>query len=145
MIKNLKNKKKGFTLIELIIVIAIIAILAAVALPKFGDVRKKANISADIANAKTIQGAVTTLIADDKVATTANFTLDSTAETGEANITAETETKSFLQGALPTAKLKEAKGNPFIVDITDGVVTISVMVDKTKTEVYPNGKDDYIN
>lgn len=60
---KLKNKKKGFTLIELIIVIAIIAILAAVALPKFGAVKKNANIKADIANAKTIHNTVMTLIA----------------------------------------------------------------------------------
>ena len=34
MFKKFKNKKRGFTLIELIIVIAIIAILAAIAIPK---------------------------------------------------------------------------------------------------------------
>lgn len=32
---KLRNKKKGFTLIELIIVIAITAILAAISIPKF--------------------------------------------------------------------------------------------------------------
>ena len=44
-----KKKKKGFTLIELIIVIAIIAILAAMAIPKFGAIRENANVKADIA------------------------------------------------------------------------------------------------
>lgn len=65
MVKNFKNKKKkGFTLIELIIVIAIIAILAALAIPKFGDIRKDAAFKSDIANAKTIANAATTLLAD---------------------------------------------------------------------------------
>ena len=61
------NKKKGFTLIELIIVIAIIAILAAIAIPKFGEVRKNANIKSDIANAKTIANATTALLAEGEI------------------------------------------------------------------------------
>ena len=69
MIKNLKNKKKkkAFTLIELIIVIAIIAILAAIAIPKFGDVKTKANLKADLANGKTIANAAATLITEESV------------------------------------------------------------------------------
>ena len=55
-----KKKKKGFTLIELIIVIAIIAILAAMAIPKFGAVRENANVKADIATAKNIATTVAT-------------------------------------------------------------------------------------
>ena len=42
----MKNtKKKGFTIVELVIVIAVIAILAAVAIPTFSNVIKKANES----------------------------------------------------------------------------------------------------
>lgn len=60
MFNNLKKKKKkkGFTIIELIIVMSIIAILAAIAIPKFGDIRNKANISADIATAKNIYSVI---------------------------------------------------------------------------------------
>ncbi|HBJ1651766.1 prepilin-type N-terminal cleavage/methylation domain-containing protein [Clostridium botulinum] len=57
-----KKKKKGFTLVELIIVIAIIAILAAMAIPKFGQVRQDAKVSNDIGTAKNIQTATAMLI-----------------------------------------------------------------------------------
>lgn len=43
----MKKKKKGFTLVELVIVIAVIAILAAVLIPTFSSVIKNANNSAD--------------------------------------------------------------------------------------------------
>lgn len=65
--RNEQKKKKGFTLIELIIVIAIIAILIALVVPKFMNVTKDAKIKADIANAKTIESAITTAIATDKI------------------------------------------------------------------------------
>lgn len=43
---KIKNNKKGFTLVELVIVIAVIAILAAVLIPTFATVITKANKSA---------------------------------------------------------------------------------------------------
>lgn len=43
---KLKNNKKGFTLVELVIVIAVIAILAAVLIPTFGSVINNAQKSA---------------------------------------------------------------------------------------------------
>ena len=39
-------KKKGFTIVELVIVIAVIAVLAAVLIPTFVNLTKKANQSA---------------------------------------------------------------------------------------------------
>ena len=43
----LKLRKKGFTIVELVIVIAVISILAAVIIPTFVNLSKKANMSAD--------------------------------------------------------------------------------------------------
>ena len=41
------KKKKGFTIVELVIVVAVIAILAAVLIPTFSNLIKKANLSSD--------------------------------------------------------------------------------------------------
>ncbi|MGV8979783.1 prepilin-type N-terminal cleavage/methylation domain-containing protein [Clostridium sp.] len=64
--KNVK-KKRGFTLIELIIVISIIAVLAAIAVPKYGEIQKDAKVKADIASAKVIADATVALIAEEKI------------------------------------------------------------------------------
>ena len=51
-------KRKGFTLIELMIVIAIIGILAAMAMPNFKTSRWQARQKACYSNIRVVQGAV---------------------------------------------------------------------------------------
>lgn len=128
MLKNLKNKKKkGFTLIELIIVIAIIAILAAVAIPKFGEVRKNANVKSDIANAKTIANAATALIAEGKInaptgTTNKVLTLDNTQAADETNADKKDadEIEKYLQN-VPTPKSNNATNFTVEIDKNGGV------------------------
>ena len=63
----MKNKKKGFTIVELVIVIAIIAILAAVLIPTIASLIKKANVSKDT---QLVRNLNTALAADTKGQTT---------------------------------------------------------------------------
>jgi type IV pilus assembly protein PilA len=48
------RKRKGFTLIELIVVIAILAILAAIAIPNFVNIQNSAKVKSDAAVADQI-------------------------------------------------------------------------------------------
>jgi type IV pilus assembly protein PilA len=51
--KHIKNKSKGFTLVELIIVIVVIAILAAIAIPALSAFIDDANRGKALANGRT--------------------------------------------------------------------------------------------
>ncbi len=57
-LKSLKKKKKGFTLLELLVVLAILAILIAIAIPVYKNQKEKAAITAHNANVRVLETAV---------------------------------------------------------------------------------------
>lgn len=61
---EVKNSKKGFTLVELVVVIAILAILAAIAIPVVNSIINTASKNGAISNAETIELAVKECQAD---------------------------------------------------------------------------------
>ena len=87
--------KKGFTMIELIFVIVILGILASVAIPRLAATREDAEISAAVANLRT-------LVSDVSAYYTAKGTFDSTNWNQITNV----PLTNAGNGATTEAKLK---------------------------------------
>jgi len=88
-----KNKKKGFTLIELIVVIVIIAIIAAIAVPALTRYIQNANVRAAQAQAHNIQ-----VVLQAEVTEFYEYTINGDLNGG----TAATDATGLFQGTQPT-------------------------------------------
>ncbi|MBU3110321.1 prepilin-type N-terminal cleavage/methylation domain-containing protein [Clostridium lacusfryxellense] len=122
-----KYKKRGFTLIELIIVISIIAIVSAIAVPKYNGIQKDAKIKSDVASAKVIADATYALIAKEGIT---KATYISAKPLGD-------EIKAYIQ-VTPT--VKAVTGGTFLVEIDP---TDNVFVTVAGEELYPTQSEDY--
>lgn len=113
------GKKKGFTLIELIVVIAVLGILAAIAIPRLTGFQDSAKKKSDIATAKTLATATATLIADQKITHTTSKTLTVNSASTDTDVIL---IRSYLQN-IPKNKYNVAE---FTVTIsTTGDIQVS--------------------
>ena len=128
---ELTKNKKGFTLVELIIVIAIIAILAAIAIPKFGQITRNSNVSADIATAKNIHGVTAQLIADGEIipGTTADDDIASA-------VAARLDTGDGTN--LPVARTNDES---FEIEVEDDG---DIIISSNGANVYPTQEEPFI-
>ena len=99
-----KNKREGFTLIEMVMVVVIIGVLSSTAMMKYGDVQTNAKIKADCATASTIATATTMAISEGKV------------KDGSTNIMNILVNNNYLQSASQSNKT----GLDFIVHVKNG-------------------------
>lgn len=114
------NKKKGFTLIEMVMVVVILGILSSMALVKYSKVQDDAKLKADYATASTLVTATTIAINDGKVST-------------GTITTTKLVSDGYLQGDVKCNKT----GEPFNINIdNNGDITVESK-NGDKTFSYP--------
>ncbi|MDD7795767.1 type II secretion system protein [Clostridium sp. 'White wine YQ'] len=131
-----KRKKKGFTLIELIIVLAIMAILAAIAIPGFNAIRQNSRIKADKQSCEVIKKAVQTLVVDGTLTHTGTVTLTTASDLALVSGTIDSTDITALRGVLADVKAPTdttVTGNKFTVQITSTAVEVKTESDGVRT------------
>lgn len=122
-----RNKKGGFTLIELTVVLAIMAIILTVIAPNFSSVKDSAKAKVDKQNCAAIERSVEMLLAEDVISSNVkniNITLDD-GKIEFKGISGESENKlkDLLEGLD-----KPQNGNSYNVNIENGrKVTVSIV------------------
>lgn len=114
----MKNNKKGFTLVELVIVVAVMAVLVAVAIPTVGSVRTSAQNAVNDTNCRTIESMIKLGLANDSKNTDTKATLS-------ADKIDEYLTNAQL-GISGTFYYSEAAGNCSVSEGGDYTITLDV-------------------
>lgn len=124
----MKKNNKGFSLVELIIVIAIMAVLIGVLAPQYLKYVNNSKVSTDATNAQEMATAINVAVADNAI----TGVPDDTTATG-ATLTA------LLTAAGTEEPVSKLGGTYTVVyNTTDGVKSITLTVDETAYECYPN-------
>ena len=107
MQKRIMKKRKGFTLIEMVIVITIIGILSSIAVTKYSKIQENAKKNADYATAANLATAAMIAISD-----------------GEQNVdVGSLQSKGYIE-VIP--KPKSDKSNDFDINAVGDSVTVKV-------------------
>ncbi|MEZ0536230.1 prepilin-type N-terminal cleavage/methylation domain-containing protein [Caldicellulosiruptoraceae bacterium PP1] len=135
MVKQVNQKNKGFTLIEMVVVLAIIAVLIAIAVPQVMKQINKSKINADIANAKAIATAIQQWVAEGN-----SLTNQSNWVAIENNVPITSGLDQYITGGVPVPKLQNNTKFAYKYDSSTQTVFIGVYQGSFGTngvELYP--------
>lgn len=133
-ILNKKRKKKGFTLIELVIVLAVLAIIALIAIPNFTKVRNDSLAKADARTAEQIEKITLMAIANQDITvpkdSDGSFTIgDNGALSGTTNINfgEQDKNKGSYEKMIQEVKKPQVNGKDLykVTVKTDGSVIVT--------------------
>ncbi|MCH3960586.1 MAG: prepilin-type N-terminal cleavage/methylation domain-containing protein [Solobacterium sp.] len=110
------NKKKGFTLAELLVVVAIIAVLVAISIPIFTSQLDKARKATNEANLRAAKGAAVSEYLSTAEKTTDKIIYDYNIEAGTITAVSTAETEKTI------SEISTAQGNALYTKIS---VTVS--------------------
>lgn len=116
------RKKKGFTLVELLVVIGIIGVLSAIAAPAALSKVKEAKEKTDVANAASIAMAIKSEIAEGNPL----FTDEDISDEDMSALAEE-----YFEGIVPRSKVDD---EDFQISIEDNKITVKT----SKNTFYPN-------
>ncbi|MBR5682460.1 MAG: type II secretion system protein [Ruminococcus sp.] len=138
----MKNAKKGFTLIELIVVIAIIGVLAAILVPSMLGYVRKSKISSANSAASSIQKAINTALTemDEETENGADITQIAREKGDPAVASGDGFTDDGTCWKKIQHYMDKAKGCAFLAECDGGAaVAVAVALDSKYTGTYPSG------
>ena len=132
MLNTIRNRRAGFTLVEIMIVVAIIALLAAIAVPGFLRSRKRSQATAILNDARIIDGAI------DQYAIENNKKGSDSITTTQLHGFFKPNSRLYTQ-STGTGQLLDILGGSYSYANFDGGVKISTDTETSFADVIDNG------
>jgi type IV pilus assembly protein PilA len=125
------KKKKGFTLIELVVVISMILIFAGFLIPKFAGYQSRAKDTKAVNTAKQIQSAALSSYSE----MDGKF-VEASVDTSVSELTGAESAKSAMDAGVLKVTFT-SDGESYRVDITDTSGTFKVYKGEASQQIYP--------
>ncbi|QPJ86077.1 prepilin-type N-terminal cleavage/methylation domain-containing protein [Sarcina sp. JB2] len=136
---NLIKRKKGFTLVELMVVLAIIATMTFIAVPNFTSIKTSVNEKVDKQSCEAIKRIITTFVIDETIDAskqTVNLTYNATGENKGINgIDKNSDKIKTLNSALNDVKPPRSNNDElYKISVNKGGSNIVVSVGNICTD-----------